>query len=136
MITYNNMITAIEFRDSLIEDIVGVVGFNPLYNKLHIPPADYSLKHLLKTAPDIGLDEVKKLKASILDGYRMNVMLLTDIGYKACGIRVDKPDALYGKPKIVVFSNMMIMNMRGEFKANFSEFSVMDGFVEWDPTFA
>jgi HrpA-like RNA helicase len=67
---YEGLLTIVSIRDDLISTFVQVLGLDPYYNGLNMP--NYNLKKIFHSDPHMGVDEVKKLKKCIYEGYRMN----------------------------------------------------------------
>lgn len=129
-ISYSEMIRAIEFRDSIIEDMVGVIGFEPLAN--HIAG---SLKDRLQKAPDIAIDEIVLLKKCIYEGYACNVAKYDGENYISVlgDFKLATPAGLSEPyPRYIVYAGVTFMN--GMYNVTNNLYSTMDGFVEIDPT--
>ncbi len=133
-ISYDNMLSVIDVRDELIEDIVGIVGFDPLYNTANIDPGKYSLQKILLSARDIGIDEVAKFKQCIYAGYRMNIAVFNEESdfYEYMGRKIERPNIL-GTPKYIVFSDLALSSVRGIYKYKVRMFSAIDNYVNHDP---
>ena len=130
-VSYDEMLFTIDERDDLIADIVGYVGFDPLYNGLGADPSEYSLRKLIRTMPDIAIGEITAIKKSIYDGYRFNMAVLTNKEYVSMHSRtpVARPPAMLGQPRFFIYNNITFK--MGSF--NPGHFSVMDGYVTIDP---
>ena len=147
-VSYINMLNASELRDSIIEDIVYMIGFDPLYNSMRIPASEYSLRSMLLNTPDIGVEEVIKLKSCIYSGYKQNILIydderecyittknveifsptsLTNMVTDCCGTSTDVV-----MPRYMVYSNATSVIYQSQLLVNIDYYSVMDNFVDID----
>ena len=137
-VNFTEMVNVIKDRDSLIEDIVLTVGFDPLYNGIDIDPAEYSLSEMLKKHPDIAIDEVVKIKKCIYAGYGLNVAVLDDEdprgGYKALYGKYPIAGVPKGEPRFFIYNNLLLRDNRGKFTRTYNYYSVIDGFYSLDTT--
>jgi HrpA-like RNA helicase len=69
-INYTGMLKLIAIRDEIIESMLKI-GLNPYYNGLGLNV--YNLTQILNKNFNDGLEEIRKLKKCILDGYRLNL---------------------------------------------------------------
>jgi HrpA-like RNA helicase len=65
------MLKWVEARDDLIESMLNA-GLNPFYNGLGLRRGTYNLVSMLRGNLNEGLEEVKKIKLCIADGYAFN----------------------------------------------------------------
>lgn len=147
-ISYYSMMSAATLRDEIMEDMVFVIGLNPTYNGLRLPAVDYNLKVFLTKSLDVGIEEVRKIKASIAAGYRLNLATWDSVrrGYftRKCPIEVANPfgeesalyfaDGLdYCPPKYLIFSEATYSYYRGKPSVSLELFSTMDNFchIDW-----
>lgn len=137
-VSYNDMINVVEARDTLISDMIGIVGFNPLYNGLLIDPSKYSLSKMLmdKSTRDIAIDEISKIKNCIYAGYRMSLATLVDNNgvksYMYNGKNIVTPNHLIGSPVNILFDALLLRNVQGQMKYNIGLFSSLDNYVVHD----
>ncbi len=133
-VSYEALLNIIDVRDELIEDMVGIVGFDPLYNGLQLEPSKYSLFNILRNSRDIGIDEVAKIKRCIYDGYRMNIATYNSQSgyYEYLGRAIERPDVI-GTPKYLTFGSMVLMGFKGKYKYRIDNFSVIDNYIIHDP---
>lgn len=135
-ISYMDMISAVDARDSLIEDMIGVVGFNPLYNGLGLRSDEYSLRKMLrsKSTKHIGYEEISKLKNCIYSGYKMNIARY-DESYHYKNIKISRPKELIGTPMLFVFDTLTYSSRSNKMRYDTSNFSMLDNFVVHDQYF-
>ena len=65
------LIQVIQLRDEVINDMMSI-GLNPYYNSLEIPKGKYNLVNILNRNIGEGLEEIKKIKKCIYEGYKLN----------------------------------------------------------------
>jgi HrpA-like RNA helicase len=70
-------------RDGIIENMI-TIGLNPYKNSLGLPKNLYNLNKIIQGSLAEGLDEVKKLKHCIFEGFKSNILLRTKTGYISC----------------------------------------------------
>lgn len=128
-ISFDGVIKAIDFRDNVIENMV-VVGLNPFYNGLDIDYADYNLINIINKTPDIGINELIKIKKSLFEGYKLNLLEYDKFNnYKALAknitIKVKSQFTKEEKPKYIICSSYMLVP-----KFNSAQYEFMaDGFI-------
>lgn len=66
---YNQWLYVITARDSILNTFVTDVGLDPTYNGLNL--RNYDLLDLFKNNIDMAIDEVKKIKNCLYEGYRL-----------------------------------------------------------------
>lgn len=64
-------------RDEIIGDMLNV-GLNPFYNGYGLPRGKYNLVKILNDNLAEGMEEVRKLKKCIYEGYRLNLYVWND----------------------------------------------------------
>ena len=69
---YSAFLNIVEARDEVIRDMLGM-GLNPYYNGLGLTRGTYNLVSILRRNLQEGVEEVRKLKQCIYEGYRFNV---------------------------------------------------------------
>ena len=70
---YSGIVKVAQKRDELISSIISL-GFNPYYNGLKLKKGTYNLLKILKNNLEDGITEIKKIKKSLLDAYRFNLI--------------------------------------------------------------
>lgn len=80
-ILYDGLLWVSGVRDELIESTISA-GINPYYNGMGLDKGSYSLLTMLRKNLDDFVDEVKKIKKCILDGYRCNLMVWNNVRKK------------------------------------------------------
>ena len=137
-ISYEKMLKAIEVRDGIIEDMVLMVGFSPLYNGIGIKQVDYSLAKMLKKVPDIAIDEIIKLKKCIYSGFVVNLATLIEEKGKApyyisrFGKKITK--APPGMPRFFIYDDLKLRDNRGKMQYVYEFYSIIDNFYDIDIT--
>ena len=135
-ISYSKMLDAIAARDSLIEDIVFVVGFDPLYNGLKIPAAEYNLIKMLKTDPDFGISEIIKIKKCIYSGFLTNLAILVEPKegrsyYRTInGHKITKMPP--GNPRYFIYDKLFLKKGFTRMEYVYNYYSVADNFYMID----
>jgi HrpA-like RNA helicase len=147
-VNYTAMMSATEYRDTIIEDMMYAVGLDPLYNSLSISPIRYSLRNILLNTPDIGIDEIVKLKNCIAMGYIKSIAKFDDdkrMYITNRGVEVKCPDNLFRSigecckdtrllPRYIAYNNIVYGINRGEIETKIEYYSVLDNFVNIDYT--
>ena len=141
----------IEQRNIIIESFIDN-GFNPFYNGLGLKNGTYNLINIFKKNKNDGIEEIKKIKYCIYEGYKLNIATynskinsyITD--HKKIPITISSPiignlpikdeNIKQDKPKKIIFSGIALsQNM---FKPgmylfkNSDAISVIDGFTVID----
>jgi len=147
-INYSGMLAVIETRDELITDMLNM-GLNPFYNGPNIPPYSYNLVGMLRKNTEEGMEEVRKIKKCIYEGYRFNLFALrSDLNYYSVhykyklapsskilsGVDVNR-DGERVKPTYIIALNILLQESfynKGMYEFSSSEVSVLDGFVDVD----
>jgi HrpA-like RNA helicase len=141
----------VELRDEVIGDML-MMGLNPYYNGLGLHKGKYNLCEILRSNLTDGLEEVRKIKKCILDGYRFNLCIWDDNikSYKSAhtGVPVifrnkilkfiNHDKFLQKRPKYIVTTGLLLRrsNINPKiFDFSGAEASVMDGFVDIDVNF-
>jgi HrpA-like RNA helicase len=139
-------------RDEMIVDLLNI-GLNPFYNGLGLPRGTYNLVDILRNDLGEGLEEIRKIKKSIYEGYRFNLYINDGTGYiSKYGHNTvtldsklikpikptDMPDVQQIRPKYIVVSNTMIQVSSvtpGMYEFAGGDISVLDGYVDVDEEF-
>ena len=137
-------------RDEILTDMI-LIGLNPFYNSLQLPRFEYNLVNILRKnlTPD-GIEEIRKIKACIYEGYKMNLTLYDDNKRKYFLVKGNievnlfskmvnhvKIDRYYRKPKKIIISDYSMtksMKTDGSYNFNAGVVSVLDGYVDIDIT--
>ena len=149
-ISLSGMFQIAELRDELISDLL-TMGLDPYFNNLGLPRGSYNLVGILKKNLLEGMEEVRKIKQSIYEGYRFNLLIYNSIArsytvnHTSMSINVNskivkaiKINDEYAVPKKIIVSSMMLgksFTNPGVFELSGSDVSVMDGFVDIDINF-
>jgi len=80
-IKYEGLLQITATRNEIIESLISL-GINPYYNGLGLDKGKYSLLKIIRENLDDGLEEIKKIKKCILDGYRFNLVVWDDTSKK------------------------------------------------------
>ncbi len=148
-IIYDGLLNVIATRDQLIENIL-TVGINPYKNSLDIPKNMYNLNKIVLNSLSEGIDEIKKIKSCLYEGYKCNVLvnrknnyisLLRGVSIKVKSFFVEelnKNVAEQVKPLYVLVDNYSLAQKIGSAKFEFVAdgfVSVLDNFIEVDEAF-
>jgi HrpA-like RNA helicase len=149
---YDGIIRIIRYRDELIESLISI-GINPYYNGLDLPKGSYNLlKMFRQNNLDEFVDEVKKIKQCIYEGYRLNLCVWDNntkkyiLHYRNIPIYIKSnvmsmmgDNAIQRNPNFVVISNIMIresMFSKGTYQYESSgSCSVLDQYISPDLNF-
>jgi HrpA-like RNA helicase len=71
-LVYANWLTVFAFRDSYMKTLIGDIGLNPYQNGLGLPKFKYDIRKIINDNTWSGVTEIRKLKAAMLEGYRLN----------------------------------------------------------------
>ena len=152
-LVYDGLLKIVESRDSIIIQMVQSVGLDPFYNGLGLPRGEYSLSKILRVDMYTALDEIRKLKQSIYEGFRMQtatwddarLIYKLDLSGQKIKIKSDviqplpaHPSLLQSRPKKIAVRGV---SMRSIFDSPLYGFEgdrvcSLDGFVDVDETFA
>lgn len=136
------------------EQIANLISFdiNPFYNGLGLERGTYNLAEIVRTDPTLGMKEIRKLKNSIVDGFRLNI-LRWDFRvstyrsiYKHIPVSVDsllvkpisitEPESDHVRPRMLIVGQIVMSAERGSeiHRYTADTISVLDGFVDIDET--
>jgi hypothetical protein len=76
-INVEGMMKVIEARDEMIEDFL-TIGLDPFYNGYGKSRGTYNLTSILRENIEEGMEEVRKIKVCIYEGYRLNLFIWND----------------------------------------------------------
>lgn len=147
-IYYDGLLYAVSVRDELIESLLSI-GINPYYNGLGLKQGTYNLTEILKRNLEEGIEEIKKIKRCILDGYRFNLAAWNkhtnnyEMMHRSIKVRVKSPlvseiSTPQSRPQIIALSGTIV---RADFSTVSYTFessgaiSVLDSFVDLDYNF-
>lgn len=151
-ISLRGLYYVIDLRDEVILDMMNM-GLNPYYNDSELPRGKYDLVKILNNNLYEGLEEVRKIKKCIYDGYRFNLCIWDDRcrsyvnNYRRYKVKSDsllvKPimgsdNIRQSNPQKIIISNPMLRSnpMRGgAYEFSSDNVSVLDGFIEPDLSF-
>lgn len=148
-IIYSGLISVIAMRDQLIENMIGV-GLDPYKNGLDMSKNDYNLNKIIGISLDEGINEIKKIKQAIYEGYKCNVLkfqngryysLLRNIPIKiksSMVLELNEEFAKQVKPMYIVVDNYTLSPKFGSSQFEFIAegfISVLDLYVSVDEKF-
>ncbi len=150
------LLYVIELRDEIINDMV-TIGLNPYYNSLEIPRGKYNLVNILNKNLSEGIEEIKKIKNCIYEGYKMNYCIWDSNINKYISpifhlpltisnilinplIPTDKiKDDIQTRPKHIVVSEFVcrevFMSKNNSYELTCGDISVLDNYVDIDVAF-
>ena len=148
-IKYTGLIDVIFVRDEIIESLIAV-GINPYWSGLDVNPGTYNLNQVFKKNLEEGIEEIKKIKKCIWEGYKLNLaqwnkhisayeMISRPIKIKVKSPLVNEIQAEQTRPQIIALSSVMIQADFNTISYGFQSagcVSVLDGFVDLDILFA
>lgn len=148
----DTMLRVISARDDAIGDLLNL-GMNPFYNGLSLERGRYNLVKILNNNLTEGMEEVRKIKNCIYDGYRMNLYIWNE-GIKSyvspifhntvvLDTKVIKPLILdetikQSRPQKIIISGVALrpgQSENGLYEFMGSDVCSLDGFVEVDVEF-
>lgn len=136
-LSLDRLMMVVETRDDIISDFL-TLGLNPFYNGLGLE--EYDLRKIFKHLNE-GMDEVCKIKKSIYEGYRCNLIIKKPQGYVNTydvGINVESElIKKIGKSisvNYMVSYNMLIKKSKisQKYMVSASGICVLDGYVDVD----
>jgi HrpA-like RNA helicase len=129
-VDYEFMLIMIERRDDTIADMIGVIGFDPLWMGGDIPTVEYSLTGVL-SQPDIAYDYIRAIKRCLYDGYRASLLIWNEDHYSYRGLKVQCPPDLECRtpPRFLLASGL---SMRDRPMITVEAWSVLDGAFDVD----
>jgi len=149
----DGLLKVVELRDEVIGDML-TMGLNPYYNGLSLTKGTYNLVDILRRNLTEGMDEIKKIKQCIYEGYRFNLLVWNpalrkyvnqyshnNISIESKLIKPTMDDSGEIKqlvPQKIITSNVMLQEgflAKGLYDFIGGDISVMDGFVEVDINF-
>lgn len=72
-IKYEGLMKVLSTRDIIIKNLVEL-GLDPYKNGLKLDKLEYNLNSIIKNSMDDGLDEIKKIKYCLYEGYKCNML--------------------------------------------------------------
>ena len=150
-INYETLTRIISIRDELITNFL-TIGINPYYNGLGLKRGKYNLSNIMRGSITEGLEEIRKLKNCIYEGYRYNLFMWSNeknsyiSTYANYPLTIDKTKILkpllYNtaikqiRPKYLIATEVRLKyEVNGNISFNGSELSVLDGYVDIDLEF-
>tara|TARA_A100001015_G_scaffold90573_1_gene100865 strand:- start:354 stop:2678 length:2325 start_codon:yes stop_codon:yes gene_type:complete len=70
---YEGLLSVISIRDEIIASFIQSIGLDPFHTETGVNRYDYSLKKIFQKSVFQGMEEVKKIKRCIYEGFRLNV---------------------------------------------------------------
>lgn len=150
------LMDVIELRDEVIGDML-TMGLNPYYNGLDMPRGSYNLVKLLQRNIQEGMEEIRKIKQCIYEGYRFNlctwdkrklsyinnhyqypISVESKIVKPLAGEVRDDTDIRQKQPNKIIVSDVMLrpsFTRPGLYEFSGGDVSVLDGFVDIDASF-
>lgn len=149
---YDGLLLITEIRDALIATLIQSIGLDPFYNGAGVRKNEYSLKKIFQTDIYTGIDEIRKLKRCIYEGFRLNMatwndekkMYILDGCHEKIKIKSDviKPiphheSIKQTQPKKIIVRDIGFrQNIFNKlYQCECDRVSVMDGYIEIDETF-
>lgn len=147
---YEGLLHIVDIRDELIATFIQSIGLDPYYNGSNIPREQFNLKKMFHTNINIGIEEVRKIKQCIYEGYRLNMATFDGVDYVLdttherikISSSVTKPvpqhdSIIQTRPKKIIVREIDLKeNMfSGVYQFEAERISSMDGFVDVDETF-
>jgi len=148
-ILYPGWISMISNRNNILDNLISV-GINVHYNTAGIHPSKYNLKQILSTNLNEGLEEVKKIKEAIYNGYYSNLCEWNEIKKTYILLAKNVPIAInshvvpyinpryskQSKPQYIVVSDYSLQRSKNSVLFEFNGYgyiSVMDNYISVDP---
>lgn len=149
---YDGLLYIIEARDSIMENFIQSVGLDPFYNGLKLPKYEYSLKKIFQSNMYMGLDEIRKIKKCIYEGFRLNTatwndekkVYILDTCHKKISIKSDvikpvPPHETFNQiqPKRIICRDIWLRpnQFTNVYQFECDRVSVIDGHIDIDETF-
>jgi HrpA-like RNA helicase len=145
------MYNIVDRRDEVIEDML-TLGLDPYYNSYGVGGGGFNLVNLLRRNFAEGMEEIRKIKKCLYEGYRMNLCTWNEkvngyVNSKNLVVGLQTPllrplrvgesaKKIQIRPKNILVSNLMLMPMMDVYSFVGGDVSVMDGFVDVDLAFA
>ncbi len=151
-LNYDGLLGVIAVRDSIIEYFIQSIGLNPFWNGIDVPRHTYNLRKIFQTNIYMGLEEVKKIKQCIYEGFRLNtatwdenkqnyildnthekIILTSDIIHPLPA----HSTFIQNRPKKIIVSNINLNENKFTkiYQQEADVVSVMDNFINIDDTF-
>jgi HrpA-like RNA helicase len=135
---YKGLLAISDIRDEILEAMIQSVGLDPKYNGLGLDT--YNLTRLIRSDINTGVEEIKKIKQCVYEGYRMNVATLTDGRFYKDGSAINIiSDFIKSqeKPQRVVYQSALLRKnpLTSRYGLECDRISVLDGFILPDDTF-
>jgi HrpA-like RNA helicase len=148
-IKYPGLIDVIYVRDEIIQSLIAV-GINPYWNGLGVETGTYNLNQIFKENLEEGVEEIKKIKMCIYEGYKLNLaqwnkhinsyeMIHRPIKIKVKSPIVNEIQGEQTRPQIIALSSVIIQADFNIISYKFQSsgcISVLDGFIDVDILFA
>lgn len=151
-LVYEGFLYIIESRDNIITAFIQSIGLDPFWNGAGIPRHQYSLKKFFQSNVYMGLEEIRKLKKCIYEGFRLNMATwngeknsyILDGCHEKIKVSSDviKPIPSHEtfsqtRPKKIIVRDISlrqsIFNKMYQYETD--RVSVMDGYIDVDETF-
>lgn len=148
-IIYDGLLKVIATRDQIVENII-TLGINPYKNSLDLPKNSYNLNKILLNSLSDGINEIKKIKGCLYEGYKCNLLVNRKNMYLSLlhgvSIKVKSPFVAELNPSSVDQTYPMHVvvdsySLAPKFGSSQFEFladgyvSVLDNFIDVDETF-
>lgn len=148
-IIYDGLLKVIATRDQLIENIL-TLGINPYKNSLELTKNSYNLNKILLNSLSEGIDEIKKIKGCLYEGYKCNILVNRKNSYLSLlhnvSVKVKSPlimelngkDAEQTKPMTIIVDSYSLSQKFGSSQFEFvadGYVSVLDNFIDVDESF-
>ncbi len=70
---YDGLLSVMQKRDSILENLI-TIGMNPYYNSLGLKNTEYNLNNIIKKSLEDGIEEIKKIKMCLYEGFKCNIL--------------------------------------------------------------
>jgi HrpA-like RNA helicase len=149
---YDGFLYIIETRDDIISSFIQSIGLDPFWNGAGIPRHQYSLRKFFQTNVYMGLEEIRKLKRCIYEGFRLNMATwngekkayILDGCHEKIKVSSDviKPIPPHEtftqtRPKKIIVRDIILRQnkLNKMYQYETDRVSVMDGYIDVDETF-
>jgi HrpA-like RNA helicase len=148
-IKHYGLMSVIAIRDQIIENLI-TIGINPYKNSLGLNKHEYNLNKIIKMSLEDGAEEIKKIKYSIYEGFKCNILvnkynsysnLLRNVIVKVKTTLVTELNSKVAeqtKPMFLATDSITITTKQNSAQFEFVAdgfFSVLDNFVDVDLKF-
>jgi HrpA-like RNA helicase len=151
-LVYDGFLYIIESRDNIIASFIQSIGLDPFWNGAGIPRHQYSLRKFFQTNVFMGLEEIRKLKRCIYEGFKLNMATwdgerkayILDGCHEKIKVSSDvikpiPPHETFAQtqPKKIIVRDIILRQNKFNkmYQYETDRVSVMDGYIDVDETF-